>query len=54
MSREYYQRIAIAFIYDTDFFNNGKECEENMMKIMDMRKRLHESIGSKLQIEKTH
>ena len=49
ISKEIIQRIAIAFVDDTDFYTNGPNYEQKMQLIMDMYTQLYEATGGKIQ-----
>ena len=51
-SHEILQRIAIAFVDDTDFFSTGRNAKSQMQQIMDVYTHLYEATGGKLQKEK--
>ena len=46
------QRIAIAFVDDTNFYTNGPNYEEKMQLIMNLYTKLYEVIGGKIQQKK--
>jgi len=46
------QRVAIAFVDDTDFYANGEEYESNMQKIMENYTTLYEATGGQIQESK--
>jgi hypothetical protein len=52
ISKEEFQRIAIAFVDDTDFYTNGVDFELKMQLIMEIYTRLYEATGGKIQQEK--
>ena len=49
ISKQIIQRIAIAFVDDTDFYTNGPEYELKMQMIMDIYTKLYEATGGKIQ-----
>ena len=44
--------IAIAFVDNTDFYSNSKNCELNVAKIMVLYAKLYEAEGGKMQLDK--
>ena len=52
VSKRIIQRIAIAFVDDTDFYTNGQDYEEKMQLIMDLYTKLYEATGGKIQQDK--
>ena len=52
ISKEIIQRIAIAFVDDTDFYTNGLNYEIKMQLIMDIYTKLYEVTGGKIQQNK--
>ena len=48
ISKEIIQRIAIAFVDDTDFYTNRPNFELKMQMIMDLYTKLYEAIGGKI------
>jgi len=52
ISKEIIQRIAIAFVDDTDFYMNGPNYEQKMQLIMDMYTQLYEATGGKISLNK--
>ena len=52
ISKEVFQRIAIAFVDDTDFYTNGIDFELKMQLIMEIYTQLYEATGGKIQQEK--
>ena len=52
ISKEVFQRIAIAFVDDTDFYTNGIDFELKMQLIIEIYTRLYEATGGKIQQEK--
>ena len=49
ISKVIIQRIAIAFVDDTDFYTNGRNYEMKMQLIMDLYTKLYEATGGKIQ-----
>ena len=47
-----FQRVAIAFVDNTDFHTNGDKFKENKQRIMNMRAKLCKATGSKIQQDK--
>ena len=43
------QRVAIAFVDDTDFYTNGRGVDTKMQKIMNIYTSLYEATGGKIQ-----
>ena len=52
-NRSKHLRTALAFVDDTDFYANGKECEDKLNKIINQYGIRHETIGGKIEIQKT-
>jgi len=48
----YIQRVAIAFVDDTDFYANGPQFQMNMQQIMTNYTKLYEATGGKIQESK--
>ena len=46
------QRVAIAFVDDTDFYSNGQKYNEDMQAIMKQYTELYEATGGKIQESK--
>ena len=49
ITKQIIQRIAIAFIDDTDFYTNGLDYETKMQLIMDIYTKLYKATGGKIQ-----
>jgi len=49
LSQKLLQRLAIAFVDDTDFYTNGHDFERKMQMIMDLYTKLYEATGGKIQ-----
>ena len=49
ITRQILQRLAIAFVDNTDFYTNGIDFERKMQQIMDLYTKLYEATGRKIQ-----